>query len=157
MECYGEIYEESPWVAEAAFDRIGTEVKASLKDVMAQIVDASSYEVKLKLIKSHPDLAGRAALAGDLSESSTAEQAGAGLDQCTEQEFAAFNELNAAYKERFGFPFIIAVSGLGRTEILQSFRTRLNNTVDEEFKTAMGEIHKIASIRLAAIKQGAQS
>ncbi len=151
VQRYGEIYEESPWVAEAVYGQIQSNHLTDLAQLMAQVVNASSYQVKLDLIKAHPDLAGRAALAGDLSEASTSEQAGAGLDQCSEEELASFKKLNGLYKDKFGFPFIIAVSGLDRREILQHFKARLSNTPDQEFCTALREIHKIAGIRLAAI------
>lgn len=102
----------------------------------------------MALIQAHPDLAGKAAVARTLTEASTREQAGAGLDQCTAEEYDRFVTLNDAYKARFGFPFIMAVKGSDRHAILQAFETRLAHTVDEEFSQALAEINKIALFRL---------
>ena len=86
-----------------------------------------------------------------MTADSAREQAGAGLDNCTPDEFAAFQELNARYTHRFGFPFILAVKGLDRTAILASFRNRVDNTPDQEFRTALDQVHKIAGLRLLAL------
>lgn len=151
VERLGSIYEESPWVPETLWDESGGDVADwPIEDVqqgMRRTVDEASYQQRLELIRAHPDLAGRAALAGTLSAASTQEQSGAGLDQCTPAELKEFQALNKQYKERFGFPFIIAVSGLHRIEILERFRERLNHSVSVEFSTAIEQIHKIAAIR----------
>jgi OHCU decarboxylase len=117
------------------------------------LADASEG-AKLALIRAHPDLAGRAAIAGDLTASSRSEQSGAGLDQCTPEEYRRFHELNAAYKRKFGFPFILAVAGKGRHEILAAFEARVDNDRDREFDTAIAEINKIALRRLEAMVRG---
>lgn len=152
LAVYGGIYEHSPWVAQAVWDaRPLPDTVDALHTAMKAAVDAAPRERRLALIRAHPDLAGRAAVAGALSAASTAEQAGAGLDRCSPDEVAAFQELNAAYKARFGFPFVIAVRGLDRGDILDAFRRRLANDADTEFDTAIGQIHTIARLRLDAL------
>jgi 2-oxo-4-hydroxy-4-carboxy-5-ureidoimidazoline decarboxylase len=151
---FGDVYEHSPWVAQGAFDRglTGAEdTPAGLAAAMAAIVAAAGDEAKLALIRAHPDLAGRAAIAGDLTESSKSEQAGAGLDRCTPEEYRRFQALNAAYKEKFGFPFILAVAGRSRQEILAAFAARMGNDQLAEFQTALAEIDAIARLRLNAM------
>jgi OHCU decarboxylase len=150
---FGGIYEHSPWIAEAVWGETGPgsecDTVAGLANAMATVLAAAPDKAKLALIRAHPDLAGKAAMARALTADSASEQAGAGLDRCTPEEFARFQQLNAAYKTKFGFPFIIAVRGLGRAEILAAFERRLGNVADTEFETALGEINKIARLRLA--------
>lgn len=151
VERFGGIYEHSPWIAEAAWvQQPGGASDLAMR--MAKIVDTATTEQQLALIRAHPDLAGRLAVAGELTAESSAEQASAGLDQCTEQEFKAFQQLNAAYVDKFDFPFVMAVRGSNRTDILDAFRRRLKNSYDEEFKTALREIHKIAQLRLEQLQ-----
>lgn len=153
VERFGGIYEHSPWIAEAAWaQQPGGDRASDLAARMAKIVDTATTEQQLALIRAHPDLAGRLAVAGELTAESSAEQASAGLDQCTEQEFKAFQQLNAAYVDKFDFPFVMAVRGSNRTDILDAFRRRLKNSYDEEFKTALQEIHKIAQLRLEQLQ-----
>jgi OHCU decarboxylase len=121
---------------------------------MAGVLAGADREAKFALIRAHPDLAGKAAVAGDLTADSASEQAGAGLDRCSPEEFARFQDLNAAYKGKFGFPFIIAVRGLGRTEILDAFERRIANDPEAEFATAIEQINRIARMRLAALAEG---
>lgn len=153
-EQFGGIYEHSPWVAERAWAEGITEKHDEVEELaglMARIVaDAEEIE-KRNLIKAHPDLAGKAAVKGELTAASTSEQAGAGLDSCTAKEFAVFQDYNAAYKEKFGFPFIMAVKNSDRREILAGFEARLQNSVEEEFAKALAEIDKIARFRLAEL------
>ncbi len=148
---FGSIYEHSNWVAEQAWDEGITEkldqVEA-MAALLSRIVAGSDKKTRLDLIKSHPDLAGKAAVAGNLTEASIAEQAGAGLDACTAEEFAEFQAYNEAYKEKFGFPYVQAVKNSNRYEILAGFKRRLQNTADQEFRTALAEIDKIAFFRL---------
>lgn len=149
VERYGGVYEHSPWIAEKCWcDHPQTEDATELAAAMAAIVDASSVEAKLALIRAHPDLAGKLAVAGELTSASSAEQARAGLDQCSEAEYDQFQRLNTAYTARFDFPFIMAVRNSTRTEILAAFEARVNNTYEQEFSTAIDEIHKIARLRL---------
>ncbi len=153
---YGGIYEHSPWVAErVAALGVDTADVALLAELMADVVDNAASEQQLELIRAHPDLAGKAQVAGQLTAESTAEQASAGLDQCSQQEFERFQALNAAYHEKFGFPFVMAVRDSGRGEILEAFGERLGNDYDLEFETALVEIHKIARLRLEAMEQEA--
>jgi len=151
---YGGVYEKTPWIAEAVFEAGLTPACDTLEGLVSAMkarVEQACETRKLALLCAHPDLAGKLAAAGELTADSTLEQAGAGLDQCTPDELAAFQDLNARYTEKFGFPFIIAVSGLHRGQILEIFKTRLNNSTEEEFETALKEVHKIASIRLTAL------
>jgi OHCU decarboxylase len=150
---YGGIYEHSPWVAEEAATLVDKDTDLeTLAMVMADCVDNASNERQLALICAHPDLAGMASIAGTLTQESTEEQASAGLDQCSQEEYAQFQAMNAGYWEKFGFPFVMAVRGSTRTEILEAFATRLQNDYDEEFETALAEIHKIARLRLEAME-----
>ena len=112
------------------------------------ILLSASHEAQLALINAQPDLAGKVAVRGELTASSTSEQAGAGIHECTAEEFARFNELNDAYKAKFGFPFIKAVKGSNRHQILAAFEERIHNTPEQEFQTALAEINKIAMFRL---------
>lgn len=149
---YGGIYEHSAWVAEEAWDNAGDYANEdSLPEKLARRVDDAPHEAKLALIRAHPDLAGKAAIAGELTEESTDEQAAAGIDQCTPEEYEQFQSLNAAYKEKFDFPFVMAVRNSNRHEILEAFTTRLKNDNETEFATAISEIHKIARLRLEAL------
>ena len=152
---YGGIYEHSPWVAEHVESLLGDQrpnTKA-LSRLMADCVDNASSETQLELIRAHPDLAGRAQVAGELTADSSEEQSRAGLDQCSAEEFERFQKLNAAYKKKFRFPFIKAVRDSNRAEILAAFEARLENDYDTEFETALQEIHKIARLRLNAMEQ----
>ncbi len=155
---YGGIYEHSPWVAEAVYDaarRHGGGGQADLAAdpevlhaAMAAVVEAAGRDAQLALLRAHPDLAGRLALAGDLTAASSAEQAGAGLDHCNPEELARFQDLNARYTARFGFPFILAVKGKTRAEILAAFEARVGNDLETEFATALEQVHRIALLRL---------
>ena len=145
---YGGIYEHSAWVAEACYES-GRELPiAELAPLFRACVDAASRERKLELIRAHPDLAGKAAVAGELTAASTGEQASAGIDRCTEEEYARFQALNDRYREKFGFPFVMAVRHSNRHAILAAFETRVENDRDTEFETAINEIHEIARMRL---------
>ena len=151
IKTFADIYEHSQWVAEKTFDR-GLNDQADNIDILHQqmsytILNASKEE-QLLLINAHPDLAGKAAINGNLTESSTGEQKGAGINECTPEEFKRFTDLNTKYKQKFGFPFIKAVTGSNRYQILDAFETRINNTVETEFNTALNEINKIALFRL---------
>jgi 2-oxo-4-hydroxy-4-carboxy-5-ureidoimidazoline decarboxylase len=146
---YAAIYEHSPWIAEAAYTSgdIGTIDK--IHAAMKAAIETAGYAQKMALIRAHPDLA--CAPATKLTQESVSEQKGAGLDRCTPEEYAEFQKLNAEYKKKFGFPFIIAVKGLSRQDILVAFRARINNGAEKEFHTALEQIHKIARFRLEAL------
>lgn len=148
---FADVYEHSPWVAEAVFDSGLSDQEdhiESLHQSMAKTLLESSKEKQLALINAHPDLAGRAAVNGELTAASTSEQAGAGIDQCSSEEFEQFTHFNNSYKNRFNFPFIMAVKGANRYQILESFEMRLGNDSETEFARAIEEINKIALFRL---------
>ena len=149
---FGGVYEHSAWVAEQAYDRseINSDDLAELTQALRREVEESGEQRQLALLCAHPDLAGKAAVTGDLTAASTSEQAGAGLDQCTPEEFSRFEQFNSEYTAKFDFPFIMAVKGANRHLILAAFEKRLNNDRDTEFSTALEEVHKIAGFRLAA-------
>jgi 2-oxo-4-hydroxy-4-carboxy-5-ureidoimidazoline decarboxylase len=150
-ETFGGVFEHSPWVAErAAAARPFASLKA-LHGAMVAAVDAATEEEKLVLLNAHPDLAGRAALAGDLTAASTGEQASAGLDSLTAEEMARFTALNETYRSRFGFPFIMAVRGADKARILAGFEGRVDNTRAAEMTRALAEVAKIAWMRLPAL------
>lgn len=142
VEKYGAIYEHSPWVAEAAFGA------PDIAAAMGEAVEQAGPERQLKLILAHPDLGEKL---DTLTASSVSEQQGAGLNQCSPEEFAEFQQLNQAYKAKFGFPFIVAVKGLNRQQILELFRQRIGHDRDLEFRTALDQIHRIARFRLEAL------
>lgn len=150
---FGGIYERSPWVAEQAAGSVaGHSDLQEIRAAMAACVDNAGPARQLELIRAHPDLAGRAQIAGKLTAESTSEQESAGLDRCTPEEYSRFQALNAAYHEKFGFPFVMAVRGSSRQDILAVFEARMNNDPAVEFRTALAEIHKIAWLRLRALE-----
>lgn len=147
----GSIFEHSPWVAEDVwplrpFTGIGDLHAAMCKSV----VDAGG-DAQMELLRAHPQLAGKAALRGELTADSTREQQGAGLDQCSADELARLHALNARYEQRFGFPFILAVRGHTRASILDNLAARIDNPHDEEFAEALHQVERIALFRLAAL------
>lgn len=149
---FGAIYEHSPWIAEQAFDLgITTEHDQieTLHSLFCDVFLSADKDAQLGVIIAHPDLAGRAARAGELTKESTNEQASAGIDTLTEDEFNRFTELNDVYKAKFGFPFIMAVKGSNKYAILSGFEERIHNTPEQEFTRALAEINKIAAFRLA--------
>ncbi len=148
VKSFGAVYEDSPWVAEAVWP-----LSVDVASAMRAAVDAAPYAQRLALVRAHPELAGRTAIAGEMADASKREQSGAGLDRCTPEEFAEFRRLNDAYNARFGFPFIIAVKGLTRADILAAFRRRLENDPQTEFDTALEQIHRIAAFRLADLPE----
>ncbi len=152
IDKFGGVYEHSEWIAAQAYDD-GADPQdvEALAQVMRRIVEEAGEDAQLALLRAHPDLAGKLAKSGALTEESTSEQAGAGLDQCSEAEFAEFTQLNTAYKEKFDFPFILAVKGRNRQEILENFRTRIHNTRAVEFREALDQVHQIARLRLEAM------
>lgn len=151
---FSDIYEHSPWVAEQVYD-LGVDETVDEIDVMhermADVLLNADRDTQLALINAHPDLAGKAAMGGTLTASSTSEQAGAGIQECTPDEYARFVRLNEAYKTKFGFIFIMAVKGSDRHQILASFDERMDNSQEQEFRRALKEINKIALFRLQAM------
>lgn len=154
VEHFGGVYEHSPWIAKRVWDQgLGTDhdTPSELQSAMADALQHADQAEKLSLIRAHPDLAGKAAVRGELTEASTSEQAGAGLDECSKEEFSRFQELNAAYQAKFGFPFIMAVKGKHRSEILEAFELRIANSPEVEFETALEQINRIALLRLESM------
>ena len=147
------LYEHSPWVVEAALAQRPLRSMAHLKHACAQAVSSAGLERQLALIRAHPELAGKAMVSQTLTAESTNEQGKAGLTDCTPEEFARLQQLNADYNAKFGFPFILAVrgprgTGLTRTQIIDAFSRRLTNPVDFEREECLRNIHRIAEIRL---------
>jgi 2-oxo-4-hydroxy-4-carboxy-5-ureidoimidazoline decarboxylase len=144
----GDVFEHSPWVAEAVFDGGPFASVEALHAAMSRVVREAPRDAQLALLRAHPDLAGRAARAGAMTAASVAEQASAGLDRLSDEEYERFTRLNAGYRERFGFPFIIAVRRQTRAGILAAFERRLAQPLDREIETALGEVFEIARLRL---------
>ena len=147
------LYEHSPWIAEEALAQRPFRSLAHLKHALAQVVRTAELDAQLALIRAHPELAGKAMVAKSLTAESTNEQSKAGLTECTPEEFERIQQLNAAYNERFGFPFILAVRGprgmgLSKQEIIDTFARRLDNHPEFELAEALRNIHRIAEIRL---------
>jgi N-carbamoyl-L-amino-acid hydrolase len=146
-------YEHSPWIAERAAAARPFKTLAALKVALARVVRETSVDEQLGLIRAHPELAGKAAVAGELTAESTNEQLKAGLTACTPEEFAKLQQLNAKYNDRFGWPFILAVrgprgTGFTRQEIIATFERRLRAHPDVERAECLRQIHRIAEIRL---------
>ncbi|MBD2182024.1 2-oxo-4-hydroxy-4-carboxy-5-ureidoimidazoline decarboxylase [Planktothrix sp. FACHB-1355] len=149
IEVLGGIFEDSPWVAEKVYRKRPFADLSSLHQAMVGVVRNASLEEQLELIRSHPDLGSKLRM----SESSVQEQAGAGLDRLSGEEFDRFHSLNQRYKKKFGFPFIIAVKNHTKQSILNAFSQRLENPKDAEIQTALQEIAQIAWLRLREIIQ----
>ncbi len=143
------IYENSPWVAERAWPHRPFASRDALHAAMKQVLAAAGRDEQLALINEHPELASKAAVAGHLTEESKREQSGAGLDQCSPQEYEQIRSLNNAYRDKFGFPFIVAVRGLDRDGIIGAIRRRLDKDYGSEFDEALAQINRIAGFRLA--------
>ncbi len=148
VELLGDIFEHSPWVADQTWPLRPFACIADLHLAMCKRVAVATDEAKMALIRAHPELAGKAAVRGELSASSTLEQQSAGLDACSAEEFAQICSLNAAYGSRFGFPFILAVRGHSRSSIIEQLRLRLDHQRDEEIAEALRQIEHIAAFRL---------
>jgi OHCU decarboxylase len=149
VELFGDIFEHSPWIAERTYDAgltTGQDTTEGLHAAMVNALSEATREQKLALINAHPDLAGRLKLA-DLTVDSRGEQSSAGLDSLTSEERDRFLKLNDAYRQKFGFPFIMAVKGRSKDEILAAFEERLEHETDQEFETALVQIELIALLR----------
>jgi len=143
------IYEHSPWIAERSWTLRPFASRDAVHQALAQTLDAASDAEKLGLIKAHPELAGKAAVRGELTDDSLREQSGAGLGHCSAEEFATISRINREYGEKFGFPFIIAVKGLDRADIIAAMQRRLAHSREAEFIEALAQIKRIAAFRLA--------
>lgn len=152
VDRFGGVFEHSPWVAGRAFDAGLPEAAdraGGLHGALCAAFRAGSADERLGVLLAHPDLAGKLAAAKRLTASSSAEQASAGLDALTDAERARFSELNEAYKARYGFPFILAVKGRTKAEILENFEARVASDRESEFETACAQVERIAGLRLA--------
>ena len=144
VSLFGVIFEKTQWIAEKLFEQKPFKDKDDLINKIIQIYEASQKNEALNILRAHPKLA----VEENLTEYSTKEQSRANLKNCTEEEFDEFGKLNFEYEKKFGFPFIIAVKGKDKIEILNNFRQRINNDVELEFKEAKSQVKKIALFRL---------
>jgi len=144
----GLIFEHSPWVAEDAWASRPFADVGALHTAMCAVLARAPLEAKLALIRAHPELAGKAAIRGQLTDASSREQSGAGLNQCSPEEFAALTRLNDDYRERFGFPFILAVRGHTRASIIANMAARVGNDRALEIAECLVQIEHIARFRL---------
>jgi OHCU decarboxylase len=152
VERYGPLFEHSPWVAADAWSDRPFAHTDELFEALRAAMYSAPRERQLALIRAHPDLAGRAAIEGTITDSSKREQASAGLDRLTPDEYEAFMRTNAAYRERFGFPFVVCVREHTEASILRVAAERLEHTRDEEVRVALEEIAKIARLRLEELE-----
>jgi OHCU decarboxylase len=151
VDAFGSVFEHSPWIAARAhLLELGPahDCATGLHNALARIFRSATSDERLGVLKAHPDLAGKLALAKRLTKESHSEQASAGLDALTDKERMRFTDLNSSYMDKFGFPFIIAVRGLKKAQILKAFETRINNNKEAEFETACAQVEKIALLRL---------
>jgi 2-oxo-4-hydroxy-4-carboxy-5-ureidoimidazoline decarboxylase len=149
----GPVFEHSPWIAEAAWAQRPFINLDQLHAALCAVVRGAGEERQLALIRAHPDLVGRLALGGQLTRESTHEQASAGLDRLTAEEVGLFQQNNAAYQARFGFPFVICARLNKKAAILSGFQARLKNSPEQEVAAALEEIYKIAELRLPDLIQ----
>lgn len=153
---FGGVFEHSAWIAAAAFDlELGAahDTATGLHHALCRIFRSSGTDKQLTVLQAHPDLAGKLAMAKKLTALSTDEQASAGLDALTDDERAQFTHLNTTYQDRFGFPFIIAVKGLNKADILAAFTRRINHDRDTEFAEACQQVERIALLRVKELFQ----
>ncbi len=144
----GGIYEHSEWVAEKVLQQRPFASVKALQQAMREAVEDATEAMKMDLIVAHPDLAGKLARAGKLTESSTKEQAGLGLDRLSDVEYDQFTEANTRYREKFGFPFIICARRTTKDDVLKAFRKRLENSRGAEIREALDQIHQIGELRI---------
>ena len=150
-EVFGNIFENASWIAEKLYKQKPFKDFQDLSKKMIIIFESADNENKLKILNSHPDLADKAKI-GSLTADSNKEQSNAGLDRCTEKEFNKFKNLNTEYKNKFGFPFILAVKGRSKLEILDNFKKRVLYDKQIEFNEAIKQVKQIASLRLEELK-----
>ena len=144
---FGNVFEKTEWIAEKCYDSKPYKNFEELFSKMMEVFENSNKENHIKILNAHPDLA----VEKKLTEDSKNEQKNASLNQCTDEEFVEFRKLNNEYKKKFGFPFIIAVKGKNKEEILNNFRQRLTNNINLEFEEAKKQVKKIANFRLSEI------
>jgi 2-oxo-4-hydroxy-4-carboxy-5-ureidoimidazoline decarboxylase len=151
VRALGGIFEHTPWIAERTWPARPFASVDELHRAMLGVLATASREAKLALICAHPELAGKEATAGTMTADSVGEQASAGLDRCTSDELARLRAHNQSYRDKFGFPFVMAVKGKSRQEILAALASRIGNTREAEFARCIEEIGKIARLRLDAM------
>ncbi len=144
VNALGWIVEQSPWVAERAFDTRPFASLDALHAALTDQVERATFTERLALLQAHPDLGARARL----SQASTKEQAGAGLDSLTPGEFEQLHRLNAAYRTRFGFPFLLAVKGSTKHDVLRALQARMEAAPEDEYREALRQVYRIARFRL---------
>jgi 2-oxo-4-hydroxy-4-carboxy-5-ureidoimidazoline decarboxylase len=147
----GDVVEHSPWIAEAAEPQRPFATLVNLRDAMLDVIVRAPANQRIRLIRAHPDLANKTQRAAGLTEASTSEQDSAGLDRLSDREFEMFEQLNSAYKAKFGFPFILCVRRHTKDSILDTFAKRLTHSPADEEKAAITEIGRIATLRLAGL------
>ena len=150
VEIFANIFEKTKWIAEKLYNQKPFDDFKDLCSKMLGIFETAGKETQLKILEAHPDLADKVTV-NLLTSNSWSEQSNAGLDQCSEEEFNEFKNLNKSYRQKYGFPFVIAVKGKNKIEILSEFRKRILNSVDEEFNEAIIQVGKIANLRLNEI------
>jgi 2-oxo-4-hydroxy-4-carboxy-5-ureidoimidazoline decarboxylase len=148
-EQLGGIFEHSPWIAERSWAARPFADVASLHAAMSAVLAQAGDAAQLALIRAHPQLASKAAVRGELTTASNAEQGGAGLRDCSPEEFALLGQLNQTYQQRFGFPYILAVRGHSRASIIANLQARIDKDRTQEFAEALRQIERIAALRLA--------
>jgi len=148
VKTFGDVAEHSPWVAEVAAAKRPFASRAAMIAAFEASLATAAPDAQLALLRAHPDLAGKAAIAGEVTDDSACEQAGAGLGSLTADEFARFTRLNGAYRARFGFPFIFAVKGATKQQILAAFAARLEHAPEAEFSTALEQVMRIFRLRI---------
>ena len=151
-QVFGNIFENASWIAEKLFIQKPFRDFNDLSEKMLNIFENTNREKKLKILRSHPDLADKAKI-GLLTQDSNKEQNAAGLDRCSEEEFSEFKSLNIKYKEKFGFPFIYAIKGKSKIDILNNFKERVACDINVEFIEAIKQVKKIASLRINEINK----
>jgi len=152
MAAYGHLFDHSPWVAERAWTHAPFADAKALHGAILQVLASASEDERLALARAHPELADKLAIAEGLTEDSAKEQASAGLDRLSPEEYDVFSGLNRAYRDKFGFPFIICVKLNDRASILAAMRRRLDHTAPQELDEAMTQVGLIGQLRLADIK-----
>ena len=150
VEIFANIFEKTKWIAEKLYNQKPFDDFKDLCSKMLGIFETAGKETQLKILGAHPNLADKVTV-NLLTPNSQSEQSNAGLDQCSEEEFNEFKNLNKSYKQKYGFPFVIAVKGKNKIKILSEFRKRILNSVDEEFNEAIIQVGKIANLRLNEI------
>jgi len=151
VEIFANIFEKTKWIAEKLYNQKPFDDFKDLCSKMLKIFETAGRETQLKILEVHPDLADKVTV-NLLTSNSRSEQSNAGLDQCSEEEFNEFKNLNKSYRQKYGFPFVIAVKGKNKIEILSEFKKRILNSAEDEFNEAIVQVSKIANLRLNEIK-----